>query len=190
MSEGQPSATGASSYPSGAIRPARPGDAEGIGRVQAASRHATYRGIMSDASLARITVEERTQWWTRALEVYDHDWLVFVVEVSGRIVGFSCTGPVGFGAGSTVATYDLYFLYLLPGWERRGLGRELVERTFSALRQRGVPDVQVLCLRGTNAYLFYEALGGRLVEEGQHVDDDGTILPHRIYHYDLHDDSS
>jgi histidine triad (HIT) family protein len=174
--------------PPPSIRPARLGDAEGIGRVQAASRHATYRGIMSDAALALITVEERTRWWTRALESYNHDWFVFVVEASNQIVGFSCTGPAGLGAGSTVAKYDLYFLYLLPGWERRGFGRQLVERTFRDLRQRGIPDVQILCLRGTTAYLFYEALGGRLVEEGQHTDDDGTILPHRIYHYDLREE--
>jgi GNAT superfamily N-acetyltransferase len=173
--------------PPPSIRSARIGDAEGIGRVQAASRHATYRGIMSDAALALITVEERTKWWTRALESYNQDWFVFVVEASNQIVGFSCTGPAGLGAGSTMAKYDLYFLYLLPGWERRGFGRQLVERTFGDLRQRGIPDVQILCLRGTNAYLFYEALGGRLVEEGQHVDDDGTILPHLIYHYDLRD---
>jgi GNAT superfamily N-acetyltransferase len=167
------------------IRSARREDAEGIGRVQAESRHATYRGIMSDASLAKITVEERTRWWARALESYDDRWFVFVVEVSDRIVGFSCTGPAGLGASSTIAAYDLYFLYLLPGWERRGLGRALIERTFSSLRERGIPDVQILCLRGTEAYLFYEALGGRLAEEGHHADDDGTPLPHRIYHYDL-----
>jgi GNAT superfamily N-acetyltransferase len=185
MSEERQPAPGTLSAPSDAIRPARRDDAEGIGRVQAASRHATYRGIMSDASLAKITVDERTRWWTRALESYDDNWFVFVVEVGDRIVGFSCTGPAGFGAGSTVAKYDLYFLYLLPGWERRGLGRALVERTFSALRERNVPDVQVLCLRGTNAYRFYEAMGGRLIEEGHHADDDGTALPHRIYYYDL-----
>lgn len=185
MSEAQQSAPKAFVASSGTIRSARRDDAEGIGRVQAESRHATYRGIMSDAALAKITVEERTRWWTRALKSYDDNWFVFVVEVSDQIVGFSCTGPAGFGAGSTIAEYDFYFLYLLPGWERRGLGRELVERTFSALRERAVPDVQILCLRGTQAYLFYEAVGGQLVEEGHHADDDGTLLPHRIYHYDL-----
>jgi GNAT superfamily N-acetyltransferase len=185
MSEARQPAPAALADPSGAIRPARIGDAEGIGRVQAESRHATYRGIMSDAALANITVEERTRWWTRALEVYDDKWFVFVVEENDQIVGFSCTGPAGLGAASTIAEYDLYFLYLLPGWERRGLGRALVERTFSGLRERGVPDIQILCLRGTTAYLFYEALGGQLAEEAHHADDDGTLLPHRIYYYDL-----
>ena len=166
------------------VRLARVGDAGGIGRVHAYSRHATYRGIMSEASLARITVAERSDWWARALTSHDDRWLDLVAEVDGEIVGLSCTGPAGLGSGSTVASYDLYCLYVEPGWERRGLGRALMERTFAWLRERGIVDLQVLCLRGTTAYLFYEAMGGRLVEEGEH-DDDGTPLPHRIYLYDL-----
>lgn len=187
MSEERRSSAGVIPHPSPSIRPARLDDAPGIGRVHARSRHATYRGIMSDAALAAITVEERTQWWTRALTSHDDRWLDLVTEVDGEIVGFSCTGPAGRGWGSTVATYDLYCLYLLPDHLRRGLGRALMERTFSWLRERGVPDLQVLCLWGTTAYLFYEAMGGALVEQGEHADDDGTMLPHRIYRYDLRD---
>jgi GNAT superfamily N-acetyltransferase len=169
------------------IRQARLDDAEGIGRVHSRSQHATYRGIVSDAHLARTTVEERSRWWTLALASHDGkpNWLDLVVEVGGEIVGFSCTGPVGRGAGSTVAAYDLYCLYVAPEWLRRGFGRALLERTFAWLRDRNVPDIQVLVLRGTQAYRFYEAMGGRLVEEGHHADDDGMMLPHRIYHYDL-----
>lgn len=172
-------------HPQPTIRAACLDDAEGIGRVHSRSRRNTYRGIMSDAALAQLTVEERTSWWSRALRSHDSCWLDLVAESDEEIVGFSSTGPAGFGAGSTVADYDLYFLYLLPGWERRSLGRALMERTLAWLRERQVADVQVLCLRGTPAYLFYEAIGGQLVEEGEHIDDDGTVLPHRIYYYDL-----
>ena len=167
------------------IRQARLDDAGGIGSVHARSQHATYRGIVSDAFLARVTVDERSSWWTRALARHNANWLDLVVEVDGESVGFSCTGPVGLGFGSTVAAYNLYCLYVSPDCLRRGFGRALLERTFSWLRERNVPDIQVLVLRGTPAYLFYEAVGGRLVEEGQHADDDGTVLAHRIYHYDL-----
>lgn len=184
MSDQQASSSPVPSLPY-IVRRARLEDAEGIGRVHARSQHATYRGIVSDAFLARVTVEERSSWWTLAIENHKENWLNLVVEVGGEIGGFSCTGPVGLGAGSTVAAYNLYCLYMAPDCERRGFGRALLERTFSWLRERNVPDIQVLVLRGTPAYLFYEALGGRLVEEGQHTDDDGTVLPHRIYHYDL-----
>jgi GNAT superfamily N-acetyltransferase len=153
--------------------------------VHARSQHATYRGIRSDASLARVTVDERTRWWTHALESHDEAWLDLVVEVDGHIVGFSCTGPAGLGSGSTLAPYDLYCLYLDPESERRGLGRRLVEHTFAWLRERRVQDLQVLCVSATPAHLFYEAMGGRLVEGGEHADDDGKMLAHRIYRYDL-----
>lgn len=167
------------------IRAARQDDAPGIGRVHARSRHATYRGIMSEAALAHITEAERTDWWTRALTSYDDRWLTLVVEADEEIVGFACTGPTGFGEAEPVAPYDLYFLYLAPGWERRGLGRELVGQTFAWLRARQVAAVQLLCLADTGTHRFYEALGGRLVEEGQHDDGEGTMLRHRVYVYDL-----
>lgn len=185
MSDQQISRSGSVSSLPPIVRRARLDDAEGIGSVHARSQHATYRGIVSDAVLARITVEERSHWWTRALESHKENWLDLVIEVGSEIVGFSCTGPVGLGSGSTVAAYNLYCLYISPDCERRGFGRALVERTFSWLRERNVPDIQVLVLRGTPAYLFYEDVGGRLVEEGEHTDDDGTVLSHRIYHYDL-----
>jgi GNAT superfamily N-acetyltransferase len=164
---------------------ARADDARGIGRVHARSQHATYRGICSDAALAQITVEERASWWTRALESHDHRWLDLVAEVEGEIIGFACTGPAGFSHGSTFTAYDLYCLYMDPDWERRGFGRRLMDRTFAWLRTQEITEIQVLCVSNTPAHLFYEAIGGRLVEEGQHAEDDGTIVAHRIYCYDL-----
>lgn len=167
------------------IRPAGLDDAPGIGSVHARSRHATYRGIVSDVVLANITVEERTGWWTRALSSHDGGWLDLVAESEGQIVGFSCTGPAGLGAGASVCAYDVYALYLAPGCERQGIGTLLLERTFGWLRARGIADVQVLCLADTSAHLFYESMGGRRVEEGHHADKDGTMLRHLIYVYDL-----
>ena len=167
-----------------AIRRAKREDAAGIGRVHARSQHATYRGIVSPESLSKVTPEERARWWTRALTSHDENWLNLVAEVGGEIVGFSCTGPAGLSEGSTVAAYDLYCLYLAPEWERRGIGARLTSRTFAWLRQRGVVDVQVLCLAATDARLFYEAMGGFLVEEAEH-EDGGLMLAHRIYRYEL-----
>jgi GNAT superfamily N-acetyltransferase len=168
------------------IRPARRDDAEGIGIVHSSSQRAAYRGIMPDSALAKTTIEERTAWWNLALASHGDNWLNLVVESVSEIVGFSCTGPAGLSMGSTIAQYDLYFLYLLPGWERRGLGRALVHQTFSTLRARGVVDLQILCLSQTPALSFYEAMGGRVAETGHH-EVDGWQIPHHIYLYDLAD---
>ncbi len=167
------------------IRPALLADAGGTGSVHARSQHAKYRGIVSAAVLARITVAERTQWWTRALSSHDETWLDLVAEAEDEIVGFSCTGPTGLGAGSSIAAYDVYALYVAPDCERQGIGSRLLERTFDWLRARAILQVQVLCLAETSAHQFYEALGGRRVEESQHSDKDGAILRHLIYVYDL-----
>jgi len=97
---------GAASASGVVIRRARLEDAAVIGSIHATSQHATYRGIVPDASLARITPDERLAWWTRALTLRDEHWIDLVVEMNGTVVGFSSTGPSGFSYGSTFSPFD------------------------------------------------------------------------------------
>jgi GNAT superfamily N-acetyltransferase len=170
------------------LRRARSYDAAGIGRVHALSERATYRGIVPDATLARRTPEERGEWWTRALaaraDAADARWIDLVAEADGTIIGFSSTGPSGFSYGSTFAPFDLYFMYLLPEWERRRVGTALLDYTLAELKTRGVRSMQLLCVGGTPASSFYEAAGARLVETAHH-NEDGAEIPHGIYVFDL-----
>jgi len=62
------------------IRPARPGDENGIARVHVESWRSTYRGIMPDAVLDGLSQERRARHWKTVLESQDVREFVFVAE--------------------------------------------------------------------------------------------------------------
>ncbi len=81
------------------------------------------------------------------------DDLVFVAETAGRLDGACMAGYDGHRGW-------LYAVAVRPDARRRGLGRNLVEATLAALRERGCIKVN-LQIRADNAAVesFYRALG-------------------------------
>ena len=72
------------------IRKAVQADAPGIARVHIDSWQTTYRGIVPDEHLAKLSYEEREDLWIRA--VTDPEQINYVEEVAERIVGFANRG--------------------------------------------------------------------------------------------------
>ncbi|MFW5791889.1 MAG: GNAT family N-acetyltransferase [Desulfohalobiaceae bacterium] len=83
-----------------------------------------------------------------------------MAEQFGRLVGYTCFGPIP----CTLSSFDLYWIAVHPGMQRRGLGRHLMRHTEQRIRREG----------GTRIYLdtsqreqyaatraFYERLGYR-----------------------------
>jgi acetoin utilization deacetylase AcuC-like enzyme/GNAT superfamily N-acetyltransferase len=84
-------------------------------------------------------------------------YFVFV-ELDGRLVGYTCYGPVPMTAGS----FDLYWIVVSPDFQGRGFGRMLVLETERLIRQAGGSRVFVETssrnsYAGTRA--FYQRLG-------------------------------
>jgi L-amino acid N-acyltransferase YncA len=162
------------------IRLAGVGDAAAIAGVQVASWRTTYPGIVAQESIDRLSVEERTAAWERALRG-DARFApaVFVAEhASGEIVGFVSGGAIrdarpGFDA-------ELYAIYLLKDAQGAGVGRALVRRLSQELAEQGHRSMIVWVLANNSACRFYEQLGGRLLEESTHTID-GRDYPDRCY---------
>lgn len=89
-----------------------------------------------------------------ALEVIDDtlggdpDYFVNVLE-SGEIVGYECHGPVPL----TVGTFDLYWIVVDPGAQKRGYGRVLLAAAEKDIERRGGR----LLLIETSSQASYEA---------------------------------
>jgi len=54
-------------------------------------------------------------------------------ELDGRLVGYTCYGPVPL----TASSYDLYWIVVSPEFQAQGLGRTLLEETERLVRQEG-----------------------------------------------------
>lgn len=146
------------------VRPAAPGDADGIAAVHVAGWHETYAGIMSAASLARQSVERRALHWYRLLTESPQLLAIFVVERAGAIVGFAAGGE-GRDA-DIVADGEIHAIYVLRASQRIGVGRALMRATAGALRAEGHRSAYLWVLEeNAPARAFYERLGGKIIAE-------------------------
>lgn len=146
------------------IRRATVVDAEAIAKVRIDSWRASYRGMIPDAYLDGMKIEDSTRMWTRVLSAASDAACTFVAEIEGELVGFA--------AGITLAEPKLEFdaeltaLYILPSAQRAGIGRRLLEQVAATLAAAGAPGMLVWVLaQNRKARDFYEHLGAQLLAE-------------------------
>jgi L-amino acid N-acyltransferase YncA len=145
-----------------AVRRATERDVEGIARVHVASWQSAYRGIMPDAFLDGLRVENRAAMWRRVLGDLADRHVVFVAESPEEgVVGFASAGPTI----DETLPYDgeLHAIYLLASVQGHGLGRRLVRAVAAELAARGVRSLCLWVLADNPSRGFYERLGGRAV---------------------------
>jgi ribosomal protein S18 acetylase RimI-like enzyme len=162
------------------IRPADHNDAAAIARVHVASWRSTYRTLLPADFLESLSEAAYADRWRRF--VSDKSTRVYVVEEgagpadsspgSGELRPGSPREPrrrgvVGFAsggrerAGETGYEGEMYAIYILDSYQRRGYGRELVRAVVGGLRELGLAEMVVWVLRENHpARDFYERLGG------------------------------
>lgn len=161
------------------IRQAIIDDAAGIARVRAESWRAAYRGIVPDAFLDTIDIGEWSDRQRRNMREQPKDLDALVAEVSGLVVGWAVTGP----NRDTSYSYagELYAIYLLPEYQRRGIGSKLMVASARRLVSRGFNSMILWVLEANHpSRRFYEALSGAWCGERQ-TQIAGADLPEVAY---------
>ncbi|HZE59355.1 MAG TPA: GNAT family N-acetyltransferase [Burkholderiales bacterium] len=139
------------------VREAKPADARTIAEIHVAAWRAAYRGMIPDEYLASLSVEERTQRWSKAISA-PGPAKVAVAHVQDETLGFCSFGPTRDEAPPEIA--EIYSLNVRPDRWRRGAGRMLCEHAFrqAALREQAAITLWVL-KQNERAQRFYERLG-------------------------------
>jgi GNAT superfamily N-acetyltransferase len=141
------------------IRKATIDDVGVLAALNVRSWKVDYRGIIPDAYLDAISVEDRAARFRANLADAERD--VVVWELDGQVVGFANVGASR-DADAAAATGELVAIYLDREFRRRGLGRELVAWAKNVARRRGWPLMTLWVLReNAPARRFYEAEGFR-----------------------------
>lgn len=148
------------------LRDAILADAAGIARAQVAAWHATYRGLMPDATLDAFTVAARTDRWRANLTAPDGDVVTRVALRGGRVLGFASAGANRI-AGLDVDG-ELWGLYVDPAHHGEGVGWALFADAVRVLRAAGRTSMGLTVLRD-NAVgrAFYDRQGGMVAAPGR-----------------------
>jgi GNAT superfamily N-acetyltransferase len=142
------------------VRAATIDDAAAIARVHVASWRSTYRNLLPADFLDSLTESAYADRWTRFIAEPANR--VYVVESEGELVGFASAGHER--AGETGYQGELYAIYILDRYQRRGYGLELMRAVVAGLREMGLDTLIIWVLRDNRAArLFYERLGGTYV---------------------------
>jgi GNAT superfamily N-acetyltransferase len=106
--------------------------------------------VVRDAVRENILTSEIThERIVAGLEVRGKGW---VAEHEGQVVGFSMADR---------EQSMIWALFLLPEWERQGLGRVLLERAVEWLWREGCQSIWLTTEPGSRAEGFYAHLGWR-----------------------------
>jgi L-amino acid N-acyltransferase YncA len=155
------------------IRLATPTDVEDMAAVHVQSWRQTYAGLMPDAVLQELSIEQRKAVWKGAIDAEKN--FVYVVEDKDvGIVGVAACGPLQ----DDIPGYDaaIYAIYLLKSHQGQGIGRQLMQTMANQLQQAGYQSLLVWVLATNETRDFYAHMGGVPVGEKTGEVDGATLV--------------
>ncbi len=146
------------------IRRAISDDVSGIAKVNVDSWRTTYEGIIQEDFLDDMSYEKSKERWESRFKDPFAQGIVYVAEDgNGQIVGYAYGGFER--SGDTLYDGELYAIYLLRGYQRKGIGKQLFYQIVSHLLSINLQGLLIWVLNDNPSRYFYESLGGQLVRE-------------------------
>lgn len=164
------------------IRAAKLSDAGGIAKVHVDSWRTTYKNIIPEEFLENLSYQSREELWNNIIP----KGIVFVAENDeGQIVGFSSGGKERSGEYKEFQG-ELSSIYILKEFQGQGIGKALVKSVTKELGKSGMNTMLVFVLADNNSTLFYEAMGGKVIDKIE-VEIAGKKLNELVYGWDTID---
>ena len=162
------------------IREANLNDVQAIARVHVDTWYTTYKGIIPESYLAKLSYQQREIAWQKIIEdTMSSSQFVDVAENnSGEIIGFANGGKER--TGDRTYKGELYAIYILEVYQRQGIGYRLTLSAVDKLSELGFNSMLVWVLADNPACRFYETIGGQKVYE-QQIERGGTKLREIAY---------
>jgi GNAT superfamily N-acetyltransferase len=149
-----------------AIREAKPGDADAIGRVHVDAWREDYRGMMPDAFLDSLDASVRALRWQPRLAERPDGKKIFVAIENDDLVGFAGVGPARDEPG---VRGELYMINVAKRAWGTGVATALLAESVHALATFGHREAILWVLRqNARARRFYRREGW--TQEGERHD--------------------
>ncbi|WP_106498125.1 GNAT family N-acetyltransferase [Lentibacillus sp. Marseille-P4043] len=154
------------------IRRAVFADAEAIANIHVRSWKNTYTDLVDEKDLSNITYENRKTLWETVLRMQKKEQCTFVISNDVDVIGFVSGGP----ERTKRFQYDseIYTIYLLPGYQRKGLGAKLLRVFAEEMKEHGYESLLVWVLTQNPSSRFYERYRAKPVGEEETTIGEGT----------------
>ncbi|SNX53661.1 GNAT family N-acetyltransferase [Thermoanaerobacterium sp. RBIITD] len=145
------------------IREAKIDDVSGVAKVHVGSWNTTYKGIIPDEFLEKMSYEKRKVLWQKILGESGNKEYVYVLEDENEIIGFASCGAER--SGDELYKGELYAIYLLKEYQRNGYGTKLFKTILNKINELGYSTILLWVLEKNPACQFYETMGGKKVKQ-------------------------
>jgi ribosomal protein S18 acetylase RimI-like enzyme len=134
----------------------------GIASVHIRSWHSAYKGVLEQAFLDGLSIDDRARRWQ---EIHQKQESVTLIAVSHHgVVGFVSYGPCR-DEGAPADQGEIWALYADPDSWGQGVGFALMTSAAKELRASGYSTISLWVLSRNNRGLdFYKRFGFSLVE--------------------------
>lgn len=141
------------------VLPAGPADAEALAHVHVTAWRETYRGLLPDGFLARMSEERHTRRFRHELTHPRPNELTLAAVNRYGLFGYVSGGP---SRSHAEGEAEIATLYLLSTAQGRGVGRRLLTDAARVLAAQGARSLMISVLADNlHARGFYEHLGGQ-----------------------------
>ena len=145
------------------VRPATTADARRIAEIHVRAWRAAYHGLVPDALLSSLSIDEREARWRDSVMRAETDPLsqVWIAERAGTVLGFALIGPSR-DDDAPATTGEVYAIYVEPALVGTGIGRLLFSHAVATLASRGFSRATLWVLEANSeSRRFYAAAGWR-----------------------------
>ena len=164
------------------LRHASATDVAAIGRIQVTTWRDAYRDLIPDDILANITSEKIEVFVTEILSGLHEGTFVLVCEAEMRPAGFCIGGPERSEREGQCPFGEIYSMYVLPAYQRLGLGKALMGHAAEILRSNGKTGLSLWVLQGNaGALRFYQSMGGVMKETKQFEAFGATLVVQEMF---------
>ena len=162
------------------FREAAASDCLAVAKAHVRSWQESFAGIVPQTFLDKMSIDQRAEAFENRFS--DDSYKMYVAEVPAHgIVGFADFGE----PRERIGTYEgeLYAIYLLPEFQRKGIGGRLFRLGVEFLISRGKRSMYLLALEVSPYRMFYEKLGGQVVGK-KSIAIEGLIYDEVVYGWD------
>jgi len=158
------------------VRVATVADADAVAAVHVRSWQSAYRGLLPDAYLSALSVEQRSEVWTRILEVTDLPRTgAFVLQEGLEVFGFVHVAPTR-DDDLPASAAEVTAIYITPSAWGLGGGRQLMDTAEASLKEAGFATAALWVLEANLAARRFYARQGWRPDGARKVEDRGDLV--------------